>query len=157
LFGTEPGPDADAFLATIHERGIKTRLLSWMSYERYLEELSRVAIGLQPVCIDSDHSRGRSFGKILAYLQQHVAVVASNAVDHPRFFEHGRTGYLADSVEQWVDVIADLLDHPNERAEMTKRAYLSFRERLCTDSAARLYDQVLRANLPQAAKQAAES
>lgn len=147
LFGTQPGAAADSFLAPLESRGIKCRLLSWMSYDRYLSELGRVAIGLQPVCVVSDHSRGRSFGKILAYLRQRVAVVASNAVDHPLFFDNGKTGLLVGSVAEWVDAITDLLDHPAERAAMTDAAFEQFRRRLCSDTAASMYVEVFRSAL----------
>ncbi|MEY8842268.1 hypothetical protein AB9K41_24835, partial [Cribrihabitans sp. XS_ASV171] len=57
-------------------------LKPFMSYDEFLASLRDVAVGLSPVHPDSDFSKGKSFGKILAYLDAKVPVICSEAVDH---------------------------------------------------------------------------
>lgn len=56
-----------------------------MRYRKFNSSLGRSAVGLQPVCLSNPFSRGKPSGKVLAYLASDVAIVASNAVDHPQF------------------------------------------------------------------------
>lgn len=73
--------------------------------------------------IENPFSRGKSFGKLLAYLIADVAIVASNNVDHPLFFQDGVNGVLApNDVDRWVEGTALLLqDLPSVRISWPMR------------------------------------
>jgi glycosyltransferase involved in cell wall biosynthesis len=99
---------------------------------------------VQPVCVESEFSRGKSFGKILAYLAGQVAVVASDAVDHPAFFRHGESGMLASDVKSWADALELLLNDPERRESMAMAAHRDYETKLTTPAFARRLDGVLR-------------
>jgi Glycosyl transferases group 1 len=150
LFGSNP-TDARAWLDPIRRAGGDCVAVPLMSYEKYLNKVAECAIGLQPVCLGNEFSRGKSFGKVLAYLAGQVAVVASDAVDHPLFFRHGENGFVArESLEDWVVPIVMLCENATLRAEIAQAGWLDFHNRLTTDVFARLLDPILRkaARLP---------
>lgn len=144
LFGTPPGAEADAYFAPLRARGTTCVALAPMPYEDYLNKIAEAAVGIMPVSLENEFSRGKSFGKVLAYLAGQTAVVAADAVDHPLFFRHGENGMLANDPGAWVDSIERLLADPEEREQMAKTAYREFRERLTTRAFAERLDVVLR-------------
>ncbi|MFW5875166.1 MAG: glycosyltransferase family protein [Myxococcota bacterium] len=143
LFGTVPGPAADDYLAPIRAAGSKGVAVPPMPYPSYLRKVSEAAVGIQPVCTDNPFSRGKSFGKLLAYLAGEVAVVASDAVDHPLFFRHGDNGLLADGIDSWVEALDHLLTDAEDRARMARTAYRDFERTLTTEAFARNLEPVL--------------
>jgi len=144
LFGTRESEAAE-WLQPIRQAGARCVAVPRLPYAAYLDKVSEAAVGLQPICLENEFSRGKSFGKVLAYLQGQVAVVASRAVDHPLFFRHGENGYLADSdVESWVDPIVTLLEQPELRARVARSGWQDFQARLTTEVFARLLDPILR-------------
>ena len=89
--------------------------------------------------------RGKSFGKLLAYLSGQVAVIASQAVDHPLFFRNGDNGLLpAHDMDAWAEAIVNLLEQPDVRCRMAIRGWEDFRQRLGSATFAGLLDSVLR-------------
>ena len=124
LYGRVPDEKREKFLSQYD--GIPVRFFPFMSYDDYLDSLGHVAVGLQ-VLADSRFARGRSFGKVLAYLQQNVAVVCTGELEHAKFFQHGVNGMLADSVDEYASSIVRLLDDPDLRETLTQRAQSDFR------------------------------
>ena len=130
---------SDDYLAPIQAAGVPVRVFRPMPYARFARTLNAVAVGLHPVCVSSPFSRGKSFGKLLAYLAADVAIVASNAVDHPLFFRHGDNGMLAgDDVDSWVDCCERLLNDPAGRERIVEAGRVDFLRRLTTTRAAEL-------------------
>ncbi|MFW6031423.1 MAG: glycosyltransferase, partial [Myxococcota bacterium] len=72
-----------------------------------------------------------------------VAVVASDAVDHPLFFRHGDNGLLADGIDSWVEALDHLLTDAEDRARMARTAYRDFERTLTTEAFARNLEPVL--------------
>lgn len=150
LFGTDEA-SASEWFAPIRAAGGKCRAIPPLPYEGYLACVAECAIGLQPIAPENDFSQGKSFGKLLAYLSGQVAVVASNAVDHPMFFRDGESGLLPEhDVEAWATAICHLLDNSDDRCRMAMRGWQDFRERLTSQKFALLLDSILRdaAGLP---------
>src|SRR5208283_3025081 len=79
LYGRVSPDQLGAFLEPFRASGIACRFWPFMSYERYLKTMHQVAVGLQPLG-DQVFAKGRSFGKVLAYLQNQVPVVCANAM-----------------------------------------------------------------------------
>jgi len=140
LYGRVPEQKRDKFLSRYD--GIPVKFLPFMSYRDFLDSLGDVAVGLQ-VLADSRFARGRSFGKVLAYLQQNVAVVCTGELEHRKFFQHGVNGMLADSIDDYASSIVRLLDNPEMRETLTQRAQADFRETLTTPVAARKVSDIL--------------
>jgi glycosyltransferase involved in cell wall biosynthesis len=151
LFGSEPS-EAQAWLEPLRAAGGHCVAIPLLPYEKYLSKVAQAAVGLQPVCTQNEFSRGRSFGKILAYLSGQVAVVASDAVEHPKFFRQAENGFLAtDAVEDWVEPIVHLCEDQVLRRSVALAGWHVFQERLTTEVFARLLDPILQASIATAA------
>ena len=131
---------------------VHLRLMPPMPYKEFVDSLAEVAVGLQPVCEDHEYSLGKSFGKALAYLAADVAVVASNNIDHPLFFEDGVNGrLLLNEPTVWAQACDQLLSRNQERQGLVLQARQDFLARLTTDKSAQLMSDLLhRARLGQA-------
>jgi len=143
LFGTKPG-EADDYFAPMVAKGIDCVAIPLMNYDAYLAKVAEAAVGMQPVCTTNEFSWGKSFGKILAYLAGGVAVVASDAVDHPLFFRHGENGMLVNTPAEWIDAVSLLLSEPGRRAQMARIAFADFESQLTLPVFASRMDSVLR-------------
>jgi hypothetical protein len=145
LFGSTER-DAASWFKPLRQAGATCVAIPPLAYDAYLAKVAASAIGLQPVAVESsDFSRGKSFGKILAYLAGEVAVVASDAVDHPLFFRSGDNGVLVENtVPAWADAIERLVREPQLRGRIAAQGRADFLTRLTTASFARLLDPILR-------------
>jgi hypothetical protein len=147
---------SEQHLSPLNALGVKTIAHRFMPYDRLLQSLQTVAIGLQPICTDNPFSLGKSFGKILAYLSAGAAIVASDAVDHGLFFRQGTNGMLASSanqpgnsgseenIESWLTAIRQLLDSSQKRESMVCAAYQDAVQRLSLEAAGQGIDAALR-------------
>ena len=112
----------NAYVAPLKAEGIEVEVYGSRRYTQFVSSLGTVAIGLHPVILENKFSRGKSFGKLLAYMAADVAVVTSNEVDHPLFFRHGENGMLVRTVEEWTEACLYLLDNPAERGRIAREA-----------------------------------
>lgn len=145
LFGTNEA-EASEWFAPIRRAGGTCVAVSRVPYEQYMDKVAEAAVGLQPVCLEADFCKGKSFGKVLAYLAGQVANVASNNVDHPLFFRNGENGYLVDNtVEDWAKAIVRLLDDREHRAQVAEAGYRDFNRRFTYDVFGRMMSDVLNA------------
>lgn len=142
LFGRKASDDNE-LLAPFSEAGVAPEWLPMMRYDRFLAALDDVAVGLSPICPENEFSRGKSFGKVLAYLDRGVPVVASDAADHPLFFTRD-TGILSDDPAVWATEIVRLLEDPAARQSMADAGLRALEARLSTEAAARVVDTILR-------------
>ncbi len=150
LYGVRPSW-APEFLKTFTSLPVVVRKFPFMSHRRLIESMNKVAVGLNPICVEADYSRGKSFGKVLPYLAAQVAVVTSNQLDMPQFFRHGINGCLVDSIDEWVECTRRLLTDRDLRQEMVEHAFADYQSQLTSDSAAHKVDAILRAVLAQGA------
>lgn len=136
--GDDPG-----FAESFASPGLTVEWRKAMPYDRYLASFDDVRIGFAPLAPETPFSRGKSFGKVLAYLDRMVPVVASDACEHGRFFAEG-TGVLSNDPEDWVKDALRLLDDPSARQSMAETAFWAFQTRLTTAAAAEQVDGLLR-------------
>jgi len=133
LFGTSEA-DAGSWFKPIRDAGGTCEAIPSLPYEGYLEKVSEAAVGLQPVSNASEFSRGKSFGKLLAYLGGQVAVVASDAVDHPLFFRQWQNGVLVqEEVLEWADAVVRLLENTELRRNIALAGWADFHQRLTSN------------------------
>jgi glycosyltransferase involved in cell wall biosynthesis len=143
LYGARDPGGVEKFLKPVSAAGVEVKTFPPLSYRPFVRSLEQAAIGLQPVLMENPFSRGKSFGKVLAYLAADVAVVASDAVDHALFFRHGENGMLARDVKDWVECCRFLLANRAKRSATVEAARRDLRERLTTRRAAELASGVL--------------
>lgn len=125
-------------------------LLPHMSYGAFLQSLREVAVGLSPLIVTSPFSRGKSFGKILGYLDAGVPVICSDEADHALFFT-ADSGVVSNDSDVWIRSIVRLLNSPAARNTMAAHARRDFQARLTIDRAADLTDSFLREILGRSA------
>lgn len=122
---------------------IRLETLPSLPYRRFLLSLRDVAVGLSPILPEAVFSRGKSFGKILGYLDAKVPVICSDQADHALFFTP-RSGVVSDDAGAWTATILRLLADPAGRETMAGAAFADFQARLSLPAAAARVGDVLR-------------
>jgi glycosyltransferase involved in cell wall biosynthesis len=81
------------------------------------EAIASASIGIAWVP-DDLWSRGKCGLKVLQYMAAGLPVVANPVGVHRQMVQHGQTGYLAHSPEQWLEAVGRLARHPALRARL---------------------------------------
>ena len=136
--GDDPG-----FAESFKAKGLTVEWVKSASYSDYLASFDDVSLGLAPLCPETPFSRGKSFGKVLAYLDREVPVLASDAGEHGAFFRPG-LGVLSNDWRVWVSESDRLLGDGAARAWMAEAARDAFEARLTTEASAYQVDRCLR-------------
>lgn len=145
LYGWRDGSPTSRLLR-MRRAGVKIETIPFLPYKEFVRSLQDVAVGISPVIISSEFSRGKSFGKILAYLDAMVPIVASDEVDHAKFF-NSDSGVLSNDPLKWVNEIANLLRDPQRRETMSNIAFASFGTLLSQRVAAQKVSDLMRSAL----------
>ncbi len=145
LYDRCPGDDP-TFLSQFEAPGLTVTWKDKMAYADYLASFDDVALGLAPLCMEAPFTRGKSFGKVLAYLDRKVPVIGSDAGEHGRFFTPD-TGVISNDPETWVRAMDHLLGHAEMRQTMADAAFEAFQRRLSIEAAARATDRILQNEL----------
>ena len=132
-----------AFLKPFQAAGIKVEWLETALFSDYLASFDDVAVGLAPLSSDTPFSRGKAFGKVLAYLDRRVPVIASDVGEYSAFFDQS-SGVVSNAPEVWAKAITALLENPLERQTMADTAYQHFKSRLSLESVTSETDTILR-------------
>lgn len=145
LFDRKPDDDP-GFAESFKADGVTIEWVPAQKYRHYLKQFDDVSLGLAPLSPKAPFSRGKSFGKILAYLDRHVPVLATDMGEHGAFFTP-QMGVLSNDQALWVDQADRLLGDAKARQDMAKAAFTQFEKRLSSSAAAKTVDQVLRGQL----------
>ena len=124
-----------ASLAELRGAGCRIELIPPLPYDGFLASLREVAVGLSPLMETNPYSRGKSFGKILGYLDARVPVICSDAADHALFFT-SHSGVVSNDRATWVSTIRAWLADPDLRERVAAAAHRDFLARLSTEAAA---------------------
>jgi glycosyltransferase involved in cell wall biosynthesis len=90
--------------------------IAWSS-ECEGRELASAHIGIAPM-IENDWTRGKCALKVLQYMAAGLPVVSSRAGVNAEIVQHGETGFLVTSPEEWADAIEQLALSPSLREKM---------------------------------------
>jgi hypothetical protein len=131
------------WLDPLQKLGVEVSIRPRLRYRAFVQSLSNIAIGLQPVCTSFPFSRGKSFGKVLAYIAAHVPVIASDEIDHRLFFRQGENGLLANTAGDWIVACRTLLSSPEDREMLAANAHRDMMQRLTSRKAAEIVLGVL--------------
>ena len=134
LFDRQEGDDP-RFIDMFRAPGLDVEWLPKMSYSDFLKALDDVAVGLAPLCPETEFSRGKSFGKVLAYMDRMVPVVASDEGEPAQVFTP-QTGGLCKDERDWVDTTVRFLQSEAAREAAVAAAYEVFQQHLTTEAAA---------------------
>jgi len=86
---------------------------SW-SIENEVENLRSIDIGLMPL-IDDEWSRGKCSFKALQFMSLGIPVVISPVGINKEIVTHGLNGYIANTNEEWVKYLLNLIDDEKKR------------------------------------------
>lgn len=145
LYDRRASDDA-GFVDMFRTPGLRVEWRPAQSYAAFLAGFDDVAVGLAPLSPETPFSRGKSFGKVLAYLQAGVPVVGSDAGEHGAFFDP-TTGLISNEEGAWVQALVRLLGDPPLRQAYAEAAGRRFEARLSVSAAARDTADVLAAHL----------
>lgn len=99
--------------------GVKMKHVLW-NRKTSEEELWKFNIGLMPLT-DDEWARGKCAFKLLQYMAAGIAVVASPVGMNVEVVDHGKTGFLARSDDEWFRYLSQLISSPEMRASMGAR------------------------------------
>lgn len=151
LYGDDGSAGYQALVARYRADGISIETRPSLAYDSFLQSLEDVAVGLNPLVNMDGFSAGKSFGKVLAYLDANVPCINTPNVDHPLFFDNGRNGYLADvDARRWAELVIELIDSPEQRERLAHAARSDLVARLSVPAAGRRVEAALKSAIAAA-------
>jgi glycosyltransferase involved in cell wall biosynthesis len=107
--------------------GLDAELRAWRA-DTEVDDLRGIDIGLLPVPL-SEWNKRKFFMKLIQYMPLGIPAVATPLGDNPEVIEVGRTGFLADSDEEWIQHLETLVSDHDLRARMRERSIQLANER----------------------------
>ncbi len=87
------------------------------SLQTELEELSKIDIGLMPLP-EEDWSKGKCGLKGLLYMAMETPTIMSPVGVNSQIIKHGKNGFLAQTDQEWVDRMSELIESATLRTEI---------------------------------------
>lgn len=116
-------------------------LVPW-SAETELEMMASARIGIMPLP-DELFERGKCGFKLVQYMGVGLPTVASPVGENRHIIQHGTTGYLADSDDQWYQCFSGLLDDPELADRMARAGHTRYNTTFSTENAAEQLNDVI--------------
>ena len=88
--------------------GVRTEVLNWQ-FEREVQQFHDLDIGIMPLPLE-EWSKGKSGCKLRQYMAAGVPGVGTAIGYNLELVEHGRTGLLATTQEEWVECLSRLVE-----------------------------------------------
>lgn len=107
--------------------GLPIEKQAW-SQEQEVAEIRRFDIGINPLP-DNEFTRGKCGYKLIQYMACAVPVVASPVGANCEIVETGQNGYLASSLDEWVNALRRLADDPDLRQQFGQAGRKKFEEK----------------------------
>ena len=85
--------------------------------ESEIQNIQRFDVGIMPL-LDEPFERGKCGYKLIQYMACSLPVIASPVGVNGQIVEHGVTGFLVKSQDEWLQALAFLRDNPGRRREM---------------------------------------
>lgn len=107
--------------------GIRTKHIPW-DYDTEVEALQAFDIGLMPLPLEA-WSKGKSGGKARTYMSVGLPGVVTDIGFNQELVQHGRTGFLVESLSDWKRCLERLIIEPEYREQIGKAARLAVEKR----------------------------
>ena len=101
--------------------------IRWSS-ETESRELGSAHIGIAPM-IDNQYTRGKCALKIIQYMAAGLPVISSSVGANSEVIVDGETGFLVDSLEDWIEAVEHLETDPSIRDKMGSAGYRRMQEK----------------------------
>jgi glycosyltransferase involved in cell wall biosynthesis len=89
-------------------RGVRTREIVQYTSEQIPALVRQFDVGIMPLS-DDPWNRGKCAMKLLLYMAAGKPTVASRVGENRHVVEHGRSGFLANTTEEWIAALEQLL------------------------------------------------
>ena len=94
--------------------------IDWDDPEDIANVISDFDIGVYPL-LPNHFNQYKCAFKALEYMAIGIPVVSSNIAMNREVIQHGESGFLADTPEEWHSRLIDLIENPKLREDMGKR------------------------------------
>lgn len=92
----------------------------WQPMEVIASEMQTFDIAALPLNAEYDHLEGKSIIKVAEHMAVQIPVVASDFFVYGKIVEHGETGLLSSSSDDWYRNIKRLIENPEQRKRLAK-------------------------------------
>jgi len=106
---------------------------TYWNKEQEIEQLQEIDIGIMPLPNDK-WSKGKCGFKGLQYMALEIPSVMSPVGVNTEIIEHGENGFLADSEEEWFQVLSELIENKQLRADIGKAGRETVERRFSVNS-----------------------
>lgn len=100
--------------------GVRYTAQNWRA-ETEVEDLRKMQVGMVPLPVNEWNKR-KFYMKTAQYMALGIPPVCTPMGSNPEVIEHGRTGFLADSTDEWIKYLELLISDSSLRQEMSHRA-----------------------------------
>ena len=116
------------------------------SAETEVEDLRKMQVGMVPLPVNEWNKR-KFYMKTAQYMALGIPTVATPLGSNPEVVQHGVTGFLADSEEEWVEYLSLLITDHELRLRMSYAAAKAAREKYSLESNTQKIIEAFRAAL----------
>ncbi len=110
--------------------------------ENEVDLLNTIDIGLMPLPNDQ-WSEGKCGLKGLTYMALEIPTVMSPVGVNKEIIRHRENGFLADTDDQWLETLSELIEKPELRREIGKKGRITVEEKYSVNANQNLYFQSL--------------
>lgn len=100
--------------------GVNYTAQNWRA-ETEVEDLRKMQVGMVPLPVNEWNKR-KFYMKTAQYMALGIPPVCTPMGSNPEVIEHGRTGFLADTMDEWIKYLELLIRDSSLRQEMSHRA-----------------------------------
>jgi glycosyltransferase involved in cell wall biosynthesis len=111
--------------------GIRTELVDW-NFDREVQQFHDLDIGIMPLPLE-EWSKGKSGCKLRQYMAAGVPGVGTAIGYNLELVDHGRTGFLATTQDEWVEHLSTLIEDAELRNTIAAAARLDVEQRFAID------------------------
>lgn len=122
--------------------GVDVEYVPWTE-DTEVDSIASCAVGIMPL-EDSPWEKGKCGYKLIQYMACSLPVVASAVGANVEIVENGRSGYLANSVDEWITALHTLLESPDLRRAMGRTGRRRVEDRYCLQKTGPLLVELLR-------------
>lgn len=110
--------------------------------ETEIDDLLGLDVGVMPLP-DTTWARGKCAFKAIQYMALGIPVVTSDVGMAGEVVEHGTTGYVCRTAQEWTDALVELVTRPETRALMGEAGRRRVEERYSVTSAAERFAETI--------------
>jgi len=107
--------------------GVPYTAQKW-SAETEVDDLRKMQVGMVPLPVNEWNKR-KFYMKTAQYMALGIPTVATPLGSNPEVIEHGVSGFLADSDEEWIEYLGRLIKDHDLRARMSRAAAAAAKEK----------------------------